>query len=132
MTGSRIQDVGTTASSLQMRCHAIHSAGPDGGTPWIVGVAGEVDYTNSEEFRARLDELLAFDQPDRVIVDLAGVTRVDSSGLATLLAASRDAGQRHVRFTLSGLSKSLRHALERTRLSSLLEIRLTVHQALQT
>lgn len=122
----------TPGTSLQMCCHAIHSVSPDGRSPWIVGVVGQVDYTNSEALRARIDQLLAVDDPDRLIVDLEGVTKLDSSGLANLLAASRDAGRRHVRFTLSGLNRSLRHTLERTRLCSLFEIRPTVQQALQT
>jgi anti-sigma B factor antagonist len=122
---------GAPGGSLQMSRHAIHP-GPDGRTPWIVRVAGEVDCTTSGELRQEIDQLLTVDHPDRLILDLEGVTHMDSSGLGTLLAGLRDANKRHVRFTLSGLNRSLRHTLERTRLYSLFEIRPTVHEALQT
>jgi anti-sigma B factor antagonist len=118
--------------TLQMSRHAIHPGSPDGRTPWIVRVAGEVDCTTSGELREEIDQLLTVDHPDRLILDLEAVTHMDSSGLGTLLAGLRDANRRHVRFTLSGLNKSLRHTLERTRLYSLFEIRPTVQEALQT
>jgi len=131
--GARMKDdrEGAPGGSLQMSRHAIHP-GPDGRTPWIVRVAGEVDCTTSGELREEIDQLLTVDQPDRLILDLEGVTHMDSSGLGTLLAGLRDANKRQVRFTLSGLNRSLRHTLERTRLYSLFEIRPTVQEALQT
>lgn len=122
----------TAGGLLRMSCHAIHSGGRDGRTPWIVRVAGEVDCTTSEELREEIKHLLTTDHPDRLILDLEGVTHMDSSGLGTLLAGLRDANNRHVRFTLSGLNRSLRHTLERTRLYSLFEIRPTVQEALLT
>jgi anti-sigma B factor antagonist len=82
--------------------------------------------------REKINGLLAVDQPDRLILDLEGVTHIDSSGLGTLLAGMREANERQVRFTLSGLNISLRHTLERTRLYSLFEIRPTLQDALLT
>jgi anti-sigma B factor antagonist len=121
---------GAAGGLLRMSCHAIHAGCRDGGTPWIVRVAGEVDCTTSEELREEIKDLLTTDHPDRLILDLEGVTHMDSSGLGTLLAGLRDANNRHVRFTLSGLSRSLRHTLERTRLDSLFEIHPTIQEAL--
>jgi len=118
--------------SLRMSCQAIRSARPDGRTPWIVRVAGALDCSTSEELREKINGLLAVDQPDRLILDLEGVTHIDSSGLGTLLAGMREANDRQVRFTLSGLNISLRHTLERTRLYSLFEIRPTLQDALLT
>jgi anti-sigma B factor antagonist len=132
--GARLRDDRESApgGSLQMSRHAIHPGSPDGRTPWIVRVAGEVDYTTSGELREEIGQLLTVDHPDRLILDLEGVTHMDSSGLGTLLVGLRDANKRHVRFTLSGLNRSLRHTLERTRLYSLFEIHPTVQEALQT
>jgi anti-sigma B factor antagonist len=132
--GVRMKDYRECApgGSLQMSCHAIHPGRPDGRTSWIVRVAGEVDCTNSRELREEIDQLLTVDHPARLILDLEGLTHMDSSGLGTLLAGLRDANKRHVRFTLSGLNRSLRHTLERTQLYSLFEIRPTVQEALQT
>ena len=114
-----------------MSRHAIHP-GPDGRTPWIVRVAGEVDCTTSGELREEIDQLLMLDHPGRLILDLEGVTHMDSSGLGTLLAGLLDAKKRHVRFTLSGLNRSIGQTLERTRLYSPFEIRPTVQEAFQT
>jgi anti-sigma B factor antagonist len=116
---------------LRMSCHAIHSSSLDGRNPWIMRVAGDVNCTTSVELHEEIDHLLMTDHPDRLILDLEGVTHMDSSGLGALLAGLRDANNLHVRFTLSGLSSSLRHTLERTRLYSLFDIRPTVHEALQ-
>jgi anti-sigma B factor antagonist len=120
------------ASSLRMSCHGILRGSQDGRTHWIVQVAGDLDSTNSGELREEINELLTADRPDRLILDLEGVTHMDSSGLGALLAGLDDANKRDVRFTLSGLNRSLRQTLERTRLYSLFEIRLTVQEALQT
>lgn len=115
-----------------MSCDAMEARTRDGGTPFIVHVEGDVDCTNSSELREEISELLTVDHPDRLILDLQGVTRIDSSGLGTLLAGLRDAKKHCVRFTLSGVSRSLRHTLERTRLYELFEIRPTVQEALNT
>jgi anti-sigma B factor antagonist len=116
--------------SLRMSCHAIQSNRLDGRNPWIIRIAGDVDCTTSGELREEIAQLLTADNPDRLILDLEGVTHMDSSGLGALLAGLRDANSRHVRFTLSGLNSALRHTLERTKLFSLFEIRPTVQEAL--
>jgi anti-anti-sigma factor len=117
---------------LQMSCRAVHPNDPNGRSPWIVCVAGEVDCTTSGELHEAIQQLLTVGHPDLLILDLEGVTHMDSSGLGTLLAGLCDANKRHVRFTLAGLNTSLRRALERTRLYSLFVIRATVQDALQT
>ena len=68
---------------------------PMGDTVWTcieeqgaLKLAGEVDYTVSEEVRAFLLERIAAGQ-GALTLDLAGVTYLDSSGLAVLLEARR-------------------------------------------
>jgi ABC-type transporter Mla MlaB component len=91
--GARLKDDRESApgGSLQMSRRAIHPGSLDGRTPWIVRVAGEVNYTTSGELRKEIGQLLTVDHPDRLILDLEGVTHVDSSGLGTLLVGLRDA-----------------------------------------
>ena len=58
---------------------------PDGGTICVT-VAGEIDMATAERFRTGLDT--AIDQHyQTVIVDLAGVRFMDSSGIAALMHA---------------------------------------------
>jgi anti-sigma B factor antagonist len=54
-------------------------------------VAGEVDLANADELRAAVRRC-ADGGGDGVVIDLAGVSFMDSSGLAVLLEASRDLG----------------------------------------
>ena len=58
-----------------------------------VAVAGEVTFSNVVDFDRALGQ--ALDETQNLVVDLTGVTFIDSSGLSSLLTASaraRDAG----------------------------------------
>jgi anti-anti-sigma factor len=97
----------------------------------VVSVAGDIDYSNSGELHAAINEALTKAHLARLVVDLGGVAHIDSSGLGTLLDGLREAQHKNVRFVLCGLENSLRRVLERTRLSTLFEIRPTRQAALQ-
>jgi anti-sigma B factor antagonist len=58
------------------------AAGPDG--PVIVTMAGEFDLSNAAELRQCLS---AFDDARSVVLDMAGVTFIDSTALAVLVVA---------------------------------------------
>lgn len=58
----------------------------------VLVVAGELDPATAP----RLEAALAGAAPPRVVVDLGGVTFIDSSGLRVLIAASTDLGDRLV------------------------------------
>lgn len=64
----------TTALTL------VADAGDDGER--VLTVAGEIDMSNATEFGAALDRELATGGP--VVVDLTGVTYLDSAGIAVL------------------------------------------------
>jgi anti-sigma B factor antagonist len=95
-------------------------------------VVGDVDWTTSGELCTEVNELLTVDYPARLILDLKGVTHVDSSGVGALLEGLHNAKKKHVRLTLSGLNRSLLRLLERTQLNVLFDIRSTVEEALHT
>ena len=65
---------------------------PDGAAGWVVAADGEVDLATSPRLRAALLE--AIEEQDRVLVDLRAVTFMDSTGIATLLAAAEAARRR--------------------------------------
>ncbi|MGD0554612.1 MAG: STAS domain-containing protein [Streptosporangiaceae bacterium] len=59
------------------------------GEPYtLVALSGEADVTNSDQLRNLLDTEVA-KQPSNLIVDLAGVSFMDSSALHALLRANR-------------------------------------------
>jgi anti-sigma B factor antagonist len=61
----------------------------EAGPPTVVHVQGEIDISTSERFGASLAEGLDAAPSDAVIFDLAGVTFIDSSGLAALISIVR-------------------------------------------
>ena len=97
----------------------------------VVSVAGYIDWTNSGELHAAIHQALTRDRLARLVVDLHGVTHIDSSGLGTLLDGLRESQHKSVRFILCGLENSLRRVLERTRLNTVFEIRPTRQEALR-
>jgi anti-anti-sigma factor len=60
------------------------------GNEVTVALAGEVDISNEAELRAALAEVVAT-KPARIVVDVAGVSYLDSSGVRCLLNAAQDA-----------------------------------------
>jgi len=65
-----------------------------------IACAGELDLAASEVLSARVDELLE-SGPARVILDLGGVTFLDSSGLRMVLEARTRAAGRGVPLTVA-------------------------------
>jgi anti-sigma B factor antagonist len=63
----------------------------DSGQPGvpILDVRGEIDVATSPELQATLTRLLD-DRPELLIVNLTGVTFIDSTGLGVLVGAVRD------------------------------------------
>ncbi len=117
--------------SLHTSAQAIPPGNSNIGTSWVVHVSGNLDWTTSSQLRTDVNELIQSTRPACVIVDLAGVTHLDSSGIGALLASLRDANQKHVTFLLAALNRSLRHLLERTQLHTIFDIRSTVQDALR-
>ena len=88
----------------------------------ILDVSGTVDMSNSPEMRKALLREIRDKEVNRVVLNLAAVTYIDSSGVASLveaLKASRESGSR---FILLGLSDSAREVLKISRLLKLFEI----------
>lgn len=56
----------------------------------VLRVSGEVDSATSERLRAHLDDLLDVDDPPMsLVVDVSGMTFIDTTGLNVLVAALR-------------------------------------------
>ena len=69
----------------------------------IVRLRGRIDVESSPDVRDRLRAILLSDPlPHAVTVDLAGVTSIEASGIATLIEALKVARHREIRFHLQG------------------------------
>ena len=84
---------------------------------FVLRLSGELDLSTIQEVRSAADELID-DAPESVVVDLAEVTFMDSSGIALLL---RIAG-RVPRTELRNPSPMVRRVLEMTGLTEMLPI----------
>jgi anti-sigma B factor antagonist len=93
----------------------VHDSGPT----VLVTATGEVDSTSSALLRQRLDDLLD-DDVREFIVDLVGVTFLDSAGLSVLASAHRRAVRQGVRMRVLASSRAVIRPLEITGLWRLL------------
>jgi anti-sigma B factor antagonist len=88
----------------------------------VFDISGDIDLATSPELRkALLRELRELKTP-RVVLNLAGVRYIDSSGVASLveaLKASRDVGSRLILF---GLNRTIREVLQLSKLLKIFEI----------
>ena len=71
----------------------------------VVRPSGRIDVDSSPDLRDRLRALLSGEAlPETIIVDLAGVSYIETSGVATLIEALRIARHHRINFRLQGLS----------------------------
>ncbi len=85
-------------------------------TAVVATVLGEIDADNCEELGARL--LSAFDGTDRLVVDFAGLTFIDSSGISELLRVGATMSERGHHLEIRNPSPPVRRVLEITGLLS--------------
>lgn len=94
----------------------------------IVALNGDVDLQFSPKLRKKLLELLA-DRRD-VLVDLAEVRYIDSSGVASLVEAYQTARKHGTRFGLVGVSAAAMRVLQLARLDRVFSIFPTLDEAI--
>jgi anti-sigma B factor antagonist len=93
-------------------------AEPDGDV--VLRVSGEIDAAVSPRFRDRLGELLDVSRDD-VLVDLADVSFIDSSGLAVLVHAHHQLDGTGRRIVIARSSRTVTRALELAGLRALFD-----------
>ena len=88
----------------------------------MVRLSGRVDVDSSPDLRDRLRTLLSQEAlPESIIVDLAGVSYIETSGVATLIEALRIARHHQIDFRLQGLSGAVLRLFEVTGVLALFE-----------
>lgn len=89
--------------------------------PSILPLEGEIDLHVSPQIRTSLTNLMA-KKPALLVVDLAKVTYIDSSGLAVLIEAMQTVGGYGGKFALCGLQDGVRPIFEIARLDQVFQI----------
>lgn len=82
---------------------------------------GEIDLHRSSRVERSLASMIK-KKPDRVVVDLSGVTFIDSSAIAVLIRAMQDMKEYGGEFSLSGINEKVRPIFEIARLDQVFVI----------
>jgi anti-anti-sigma factor len=77
----------------------------------LLSVVGELDMSNSSELRRRVEKAVR-EGRDRVVIDLDGLSHMDSSGLAALIDSHQLAEARGGRVALVITAESVRRTVE--------------------
>lgn len=91
------------------------------GTTTIVLPSGEIDLNASPVLRQELKRV-GTARPQRLIVNLAGVPYMDSSGVATLVEAMQQARKNSSKLVLCGMQDKVRSIFEIARLDTVFTI----------
>lgn len=94
---------------------------PSKDRPNVLPLEGEIDLHVSPTIAAALSRLIE-KKHRKVVVDLSGVTYVDSSGLAVLIEGMQKAGEYKIEFALTGLQESVRTIFDIARLDQVFQI----------
>jgi anti-sigma B factor antagonist len=91
------------------------------GGVFVAEVRGELDLFNAPRLHTMLDQAIATGAP-QIVVDLTGVTTVDSSGLAVLIIVRRRMGNRAGTVMLVADTEEILSKLRLTGLDRIFEI----------
>ncbi|KKM08867.1 hypothetical protein SY88_22490 [Clostridiales bacterium PH28_bin88] len=78
----------------------------------IVRVHGELDLSVAERFRAEIDTRLEQNQPKNLLLDMGGVSFIDSSGLGVILGRYKRLSQQGGRMAITRAQPQVRRILE--------------------
>jgi anti-anti-sigma factor len=87
----------------------------------VLPLEGEIDLHVSPRLENSLGSIIK-KRPDHVVVDLSGVTFIDSSGMAVLIRAMQSMKEYGGRLTISGLNENVRVIFETARLDQIFVI----------
>jgi anti-sigma B factor antagonist len=90
-------------------------------TPAVIAPLGELDLHTSPQVKEQIDPLIAA-QRRTIVVDLSGVSYVDSSGLAVFIEAMQRVQSYGGLFRLCGLQENVRHIFSIARLDQVFQI----------
>jgi len=97
--------------------------------PNVLSLEGEIDLHVSSRVSISLRQMIA-KKPKRLVVNLSGVTYLDSSGLAVLIEAMQNVEKYGGKFALAGMQETVRSIFEIARLDQVFHIFTDVDSAL--
>jgi anti-sigma B factor antagonist len=103
------------AESLTVRSEAIEGA-------VVVTPTGDIDLAGSPTLRQEIKKVQTTDKPARLIINLANVPYMDSSGVATLVEAMQNARRSNSKLVLCALQDRVRSIFEIARLDTVFTI----------
>ncbi len=95
----------------------------------VLHVTGEIDIYTSPLFKEAINELIAAGHPN-ILIDMAEVAFMDSSGFGTLLSASKPLRPVGGSLSLVGCNEAITRMLDITRLNTLVPVFVTLNDAL--
>lgn len=96
----------------------------------VVELAGDVDLSCSPDARKQI--LQCLDSKNNLLVDLSGVSYIDSSGVASLVEGYQTAKKKNLQFGLIGVSSAAMSVLQLARLDKVFPIHASVDDRLQS
>ena len=96
----------------------------------VVRLDGEVDLNVSPTLRARLKTLTGEQHP-LIVIDMAGVPYIDSSGVATLVECLQSTSRYNGKLRLASLTQRAAGVFEISRLDTVFSICRTVEEAIK-
>jgi anti-sigma B factor antagonist len=87
----------------------------------VLPLKGEIDLHVSPVITASLNAMIE-KKPQRMVIDLSGVTYIDSAGLAALIQAMQKVEAYGGKFLLAGLQETVRSIFEISRLDQVFQI----------
>jgi anti-sigma B factor antagonist len=94
---------------------------PERGRSNVLPLKGEIDLHVSPSVTASLNSMIE-KRPQRLVVDLSGVSYIDSAGLAALIGAMQKVEGYGGKFLLAGLQETVRSIFEISRLDQVFQI----------
>ena len=88
---------------------------------YFLPLEGEIDLHRSPRVERSLDSMIK-KRPDHLVVDMSGVTFIDSSGVAVLIRALQNIQEYGGKFSLRGLNEKVRPIFEIARLDQVFVI----------
>ncbi len=95
----------------------------------IVELDGEVDLSCSPDARKVILDCL--NEAKNLLVDLSGVTYIDSSGVASLVEGFQTAKKKNLKFGLVGVSDAAMSVLQLARLDKVFPIHASIEECVQ-
>lgn len=94
----------------------------------ICNIKDDIDINSSPQIRKSFDRLIK-DKTTKIVINLAGVSYIDSSGLATLVEMLKKTRSYGGKIRLSNLAAKVRSLFEITKLEKLFDIYETEEEA---